>query len=169
MTAQTYLPLIVSPFVAWRVYLRTKYNIGRQPLKTGRVVRRIVAFAAISVGYAALTAQFPRVLLGLGGGLLIGALVAICAGLPLTAFETTAEGRFYKPHAGIGVSLSVVLVGRILYRAYMLHSATTDYLQNYPGRFQSPLTSFLLGLTTGYYLAYYSGVLMRGRKLAAIS
>jgi hypothetical protein len=165
MTAQTYLPLIISPFVAWRIYLRAKCNIGRQPLQTGRTVWRIFIFAAISAGYGVLTAHYPRVLFGLCGGLTTGALLAQFAGLPLTSFEATTEGRFYKPHSGIGISLSLVLVGRIVYRAYMLHSGAADFLQNYPGRFQSPLTSFLLGLTTGYYLAYYIGVLLRGREL----
>jgi hypothetical protein len=169
MTAQTYLPILVSPIVAWRVYLRTRYNIGRQPLKTSRITGRIAIFSAISIGFGILVAQYPRVLLGLGGGLSLGALAALLAGLPLTTFEETPAGRFYKPHAGIGVVLSIILVGRIIYRYYMLNSASVHYLQNYPGRFQSPLTAFLLGLTTGYYLAYYTGLLIRGRKLGSAS
>ena len=37
-------------------------------------------------------------------------------GLRLTRFETTGEGMLYTPSAHLGIALSTLLVGRIVYR-----------------------------------------------------
>ena len=52
-------------------------------------------------------ASWVGVTLGVALGLL---------GLRLTRFEITGEGMFYTPSAHLGVALSTLLVGRIVYR-----------------------------------------------------
>ena len=95
-------------------------------------------------------------LLGLGGGLLAGALLGL-VGLRLTRFETTAEGHFYTPNIHIGIALSVLFVGRMAYRFIVLGGADA---QNHAPVFQSPLTLVILGLNVGYYLVYQTGILI---------
>jgi len=74
------------------------------------------------------------------------------------------SGQYYQPNLYFGMSLSLLLVGRIIYRVLVL----TDHVQslgNPPPQFmQSALTLYLFNLTAGYYLTYYSGVLLRSRR-----
>lgn len=154
-------PLLIIPFIAWRMYARVRRNIGRQPLQPKRTVVRIVIFALISVLIGIGTMANPRLLFGLVGGLFFGVPLALI-GLHLTKFEITPSGKFYTPNTVIGVTLSALFVGRIIYRIIVL-SDQTGQNPSSPEIFQSPLTLSIFGLTAGYYIAYYSGVLRRAR------
>lgn len=156
------VPSLLTLFVAWRVYLRFRRNVGRQSLQPGRLVWRIVLFSAISLAVAAGSFLYPKILLSFGGGLLLGVPFALL-GLHLTRFETTAEGHFYTPNTHIGLALTLLLAGRIAYRVVVLYLASSAPRLPAPGVMQSPLTLSLLGLTAGYYIAYYSGVLWHTR------
>ena len=59
-----------------------------------------------------------------------------------------------------GVALSLLFVGRMLYRFWSLHEAVAH---NQPPLFQSPLTFFIFGLVAGYYLVFQTGVLRHAR------
>jgi hypothetical protein len=165
MTPAQLVPAIVIPLVAWRVYLRVRRNIGRQHFRSKRLVTSIVIFSALSIfiGLAALT--YPPSPLALGGGLLLSVPLALL-GLHLTQFETTAEGKFYTPNTAIGIAVTVLFVGRIGYRMVVLFLAPAPEGLPPAALFQSPLTLLLYGVTAGYYIAYCSGVLWRGKKLA---
>ena len=76
--------------------------------------------------------------------------------LRLTKFEITEQGHFYTPNTHIGIGLSVLLAGRILYRLFFFN--TDNPAPNAPQAFQSPLTMFFFGLIAGYYLVYYIGL-----------
>lgn len=164
MTSTQLVPAIVVPLVAWRVYVRVRRNIGRQPFSPRRIVVRIVILSMLSVliGLGALT--YPRSLTALGGGLLLGVPLAL-AGLHLTRFETNAAGKFYTPNTAIGIALIVLFAGRIGYRVFVLFVTPSLTGQPPAAPFQSPLTLLIFGLTAGYYIAYYAGVFVRGRKL----
>jgi hypothetical protein len=107
------------------------------------------------------------VLIGLGGGLAAGVLLAL-VGLRLTRFEATPEGRFYTPNPYIGVAISILFVGRLLYRLFMLSTVSEKPMQA-PPLMQSSLSFLVFGLLAGYYMAYYIGVLMRSRTTAETS
>ncbi|HLP77259.1 MAG TPA: hypothetical protein VK327_10105, partial [Candidatus Paceibacterota bacterium] len=164
-----FLPALVSSLVAWRVYRRVRRNIGRQPFQPRRLIARASIFAVITIGLIAFTAASElRVLLGLLGGLVPGIVLA-WFGLRLTRFESTPEGRFYTPNTYIGVGLSLLMVGRVLYRLMLLHVTpnASDLFNRQPAAaMKSPLTFFIFGLLAGYYMVYLAGVLMRCRKLA---
>ncbi len=154
-------PAIILPLIAWRMYVRVRRNIGRQPLQPKRTLARIIIFSVITMLIAAGGLVYPPVLIGLAVGLLLGAPLALL-GLRLTKFEFTPEGKFYTPNTVIGVILSVLFIGRIIYRILML-SESSAYNASSPELFHSPLTLSIFGLTAGYYIAYYAGVLMRAR------
>jgi uncharacterized membrane protein YidH (DUF202 family) len=168
MTSAHLAPALVIPFVAWRIYRRVRRNIGRQQLRPKRIKIGIVIFSVLTLLIGGATLTYPPSLAALTGGLLVGVPLAM-AGLRLTRFEQTAEGDFYTPNTYIGVTLTLVLVGRMVYRGLVLFGASSVGGTMPPQLFRSPLTLFVFGLTAGYYIAFYAGVLthVHRRKTAA--
>ena len=165
MTSAQLVPALIVPLIAWRVYVRVRRNIGRQPFQPKRTISRIVIFSVLSVLVGLGAFGYLPSLAALGGGLLLGAPLALI-GLHLTKFETTPQGKFYTPNTPIGVALSVLFVGRVGYRFFVLMTVPVVNGNPTPALFHSPLTLFIFGLTAGYYIAYYAGVLVHGGKLA---
>lgn len=169
MTSNQIVPALLVPFIAWRVYKRVRRNIGRQALRATRLKVSVAIFGAVLVGFAWFALGAPRVLAALGGGLAVSAGLAGLA-LRLTKFEATPEGRFYTPNAAIGVAVSVLFVGRLAYRFLALGAAGTAAADAATGGAsalpvgQSALTYFLFGLSVGYYIFYYAGLLWKGRE-----
>jgi hypothetical protein len=147
--------ILIGGLFAWRIYRRVRRNIGRQKLQPRRIIASLVIFSIFSIGIIFYGVQFPRLLAGFGGGIVAGAILGF-VGLKLTQFETTHEGHFYTPNTHIGVGLSILLVGRVLYRMIVLNNVALA--PNHPPPMQSPLTYFILGLTFGYYIVYYIGL-----------
>ena len=162
MTSSTLVFGALLAFVGWRMYKRIRRNIGRQSLRPRRALTSIVIFSVFSVALVCLSLQLhqPRLLLGIGSGLLPGALLGF-VGLRLTRFETTAEGHFYIPNTPIGIALSLLLVGRLAYRFMVIRDAALA--PSHPPPMQSPLTFFIFGLTAGYYLVYQTGLFIHSR------
>jgi hypothetical protein len=157
MSSPHFATILIIGIFAWGIYRRVRRNIGRQPLRPGRAKRSIVILSLISAVIVNASLQNINLLLGFGGGILLGALLGF-AGLKLTRFETTDAGHFYTPNTHIGVALSILFLGRMIYRMPILLGAPAapDHQQ----AFQSPLTLFILGLTVGYYLVYQTGILI---------
>ena len=165
-TAPTVLvPAVLSTLVVWRVYRRVRKNIGRQPFQPRRLLGRIGIFGLITVLLAGLSWEHPPVVLGLAGGLLPGVALAL-VGLRLTRFEVTPEGRGYTPNLYLGLALSLLMIGRLVYRLTLLYAATHAGAEPPAAQFmRSPLTMGIFGLVAGYYITYYIGVLVLCRKL----
>jgi hypothetical protein len=165
MTNAQLVPALVIPFIAWRIYLRARRSIGRQPFQANRLKVRIGVFSLVSllIGVAAF-AHLPS-FEALAGGLVLGALLSLL-GLRLTKFENTAEGKFYTPNTALGVALLVLFVGRIAYRLFVIFGDPMIGDAPAPLMFQSPLTMLIFGLTAGYYIAYNAGVLVRAKDAA---
>ena len=159
------LPSFALCFFAWRIWRRTRRNIGRQPLLAKRMILRIVIFSALTLVLGAVSIEQTSLLLGLGGGLLVGVPLALL-GLRLTRFEATAEGRFFTPNTYLGVAISLLLAGRIIYRLTLFYSMMhAQHNQADLMNMRSALTMFLFGVVAGYYIAYYTGVFLRSHQL----
>ncbi len=165
MTSAQIVPAIVVPLVAWRVYLRFKRNVGRQPFQPVRLGVRIGFLTVITLLFVLATLAHPPALAGLAGGVAAGAALAF-VGLKLTRFEMTPEGEFYTPNTAIGVGLTLLLVGRVAYRLVALYFAPAPVGIPVQGMFQSPLTLVIFGVSAGYFIAYNTGLLVRGKRLA---
>ena len=157
MSSPYFIYVVIIGIFAWSIYRRMRRNIGRQPLHPRRAIKSIVILSLVSVLIVGTSLQNTNLLLGFGGGLLLSALLGF-VGLKLTRFETTNEGHFYTPSTHIGVALSLLLAGRMIYRLPAIHEAMT--VPNHPPPTQSPLTFFIIGLTFGYYLVYQTGILV---------
>ncbi|HWA07863.1 MAG TPA: hypothetical protein VG838_00195 [Opitutaceae bacterium] len=159
------LPSALTLFVGWRIYRRFQRSVGRQPLRPSSLTWRLVIFALLTAWVGAGAWNYPHLLFGFGGGLLLGAGLGAIA-LRLTRFETAPEGRhFYTPNTHIGLAVTLLLAGRIAYRVITVYAAASDDGGGLASLqvIQSPLTLCLLGLTTGYYLVYYAGLLWHAR------
>ncbi|MGZ5156370.1 MAG: hypothetical protein ACXWCV_01545 [Caldimonas sp.] len=159
--------LAVLPLIAWRVYARFRRMVGRQRLSKVRpwITLAIFPLLVLVLGLAAL----PHVdrLAWLAGGLLIGSLLGRF-GLGQTVFEPTPQGLFYTPNVHLGVALSLLFVGRIVYRFFEIHAFDPNSPRAADDFARSPLTLAVFGLLAGYYISYAIGLLRwRSRVLAA--
>jgi hypothetical protein len=155
MTPVPVVPVLFGGLIAWSIYRRVRRNIGRQKLRPRRIIFSIVVFSLVSLLFIGMSLQQLHLLLGIIGGLALGVMLGF-VGLRLTRFETTDEGHFYTPNTHIGVALSVLFIGRLLYRFWVLRG--TDLATDHPPPFQSPLTFLIFGLIAGYYIVYYVGL-----------
>lgn len=157
------VPVVIGGLFAWSIYRRIRRNIGRQKLRTGRIIVSIVILVLVTLFLLAVSVgveqklQSWNMLLGVVGGLVVGAAFGF-VGLRLTRFETTTEGHFFTPDTRIGIALSLLVVGRVVYRMWSLQNV--DYSSNHPQALQSPLTYLIVGVAIGYYLVYRVGLLV---------
>jgi hypothetical protein len=162
LPAANVLPfLVIIPLIVWRMYSRVRRNVGRQPLSKIRPYITIGMFPLLVVllGWGALRRpELATVLLAaLAGGAAGGALLGY-NGLRHTNCEGTPQGLFYTPNAHIGIALSLLFVGRVIYRMVFLYSQN-PYAAQTPQDFSaSPLTLGIFGLLAGYYVAYAVGL-----------
>lgn len=151
-----FIYVLLGAYFLWRIYRRIRRNIGRQKLQPRRTVFRLVLFGVFSLFIIFAGLQNPRLLVGYAAGILGGAALGFF-GLKLTQFETTEEGHFYTSDTRIGVAISLLLAGRIIYRFIVLNSAMAQGA-GHPPPMNSPLTFLIIGLTFGYYIVYYIGL-----------
>jgi hypothetical protein len=160
MTPVPIVPVLFGGLIAWGIYRRVRRNIGRQQLRPRRITFSIVVFSLVSLLFIGMSLQQLHLMLGIVGGLVLGVMLGF-VGLRLTRFETNAEGHFYTPNTHIGVALSLLFAGRMLYRLWVFRDATTA--TGHPPPFQSPLTFFIFGLIAGYYIVYFIGLFVHTR------
>lgn len=154
--------LLFGGLFAWIIYRRVRRNIGKQRLRPVRSIIRLVILCLASLAIIAVGIIINvKILAGFGGGLVPGLLLGF-VGLKLTKFETTAEGHFFIPDTRIGIALSLLLTGRLIYRMSVLHNATLE--TGHPPAGQSPLTYLIVGLTCGYYIVYSIGLLIHAHE-----
>jgi hypothetical protein len=163
--------LVMLPILAWIVWRRVSRQFGRQPIRRKRMIFRIVVFSIIG-GLLALSG-FHRLALaeGLVGGILVGGAIGLL-GLRLTRFEVDpAKGDCYVPNPWIGALLTVLLLGRLAWR-FLVVWPQLQHAPAQPGAYpmqpmgyaSSPLTMLVIGLLVGYYIVYFSGLLIHHRR-----
>jgi len=86
--------------------------------------------------------------------------------LRLTRFEPTPEGLFYTPNAYLGIALSLLFFGRLVYRMVEVYAITSAASPTPPSFGSSSLTLAVFGLIAGYYVTYAVGLMLwRNREL----
>jgi cytosine/uracil/thiamine/allantoin permease len=158
LNTPTIVLVALVPLIAWRIYSRVRRMVGRQRLSRIRPWISVCLFPVLVLLLAFLSLQHSVALAALAGGLLAGSLLAVY-GLRLTRFERTAEGLFYTPNAYLGVALSLLLVGRVLYRAIEVYAGGVPSTPDFSQFARSPATLAIFGMLAGYYVAYAVGLL----------
>lgn len=151
----------------WAIGRRVRRSFGRQPVQTGRIWFRIGTLTlAAGIVLATSMARNAQALEAVIAGIVCGAALAY-VGLRHTRFEVTPEGHFYTPHTYIGVAVTALFLGRLVYRLFYLSygaSATVGANENLATAYQrNPLTLGIFAVAVGYYVLFYAGVLVRTR------
>lgn len=159
-------PYLIAALILWSVYRRMRRSFGKQRVRDGlmRIRIGILTLAAVLIGVV--VAPDVDILGALLAGIACGAALGY-VGLRYTKFEVTPQGRFYTPHAYIGMVVTALLVVRILYRFLGVHHGMAPVAargQSLAAIYQhSPFTLAAFGAVVGYYVLYYVGVLQRTR------
>ena len=161
-------PVLMAALVIWMIYRRMRRTFGRQKVSETRIWVRIGIFAVVGGIFLMTSLRNPPLLSALLGGLICGVALGYL-GLRHTQFEVTPEGRFYTPHTYIGLTVTVLFLGRILYRFLTLHFDAQNVAaadQNpFAGYQNNPLTTAIFGVLIGYYILFNLGVLRKTKEL----
>ncbi len=168
MHSKFIVPVVVAVLVGVRLYLRMRRSFGRQSVQPRRMTVRISIFAVLVGLLALLTRGDALAIAALLGGGACGAALGYL-GLRHTRFEATAEGRFYTPHTYIGLSVTVLFIARLGYDFLILYHGALPVTASGPAALppESPLTLAISAAFIAYYLAYYTGVLLKSRQPAS--
>jgi hypothetical protein len=162
------IPLSIAALVIWRIYSRVKRMVGRQRLSRVRPWLTIVFFPLLTGLLLLGSLKNPASALGLVCGVLLGGILG-WYGLRLTKFEQSSLGLFYTPNAHLGIALSLLLIGRLAYRAVQIYTAAGSFQTDSLNFVRSPLTLLIFGTLAGYYVTYAVGLLRwKQRVLLAI-
>jgi hypothetical protein len=160
---------LIAAFIGWAIYRRARRSFGRQPVSVVRLRLRIGLLAVVGTLILVTSAARMDLLAPMLGGIVCGAVLAM-VGLRHTRFEATPEGRFYTPHTYIGLFVSALFIGRILFRFLTLYGHPQSLTQASPNPFdqyqRSPLTLAIFGVLVGYYILFNLGVLRKSREIA---
>jgi hypothetical protein len=154
-------PVLLAALVVWGIVRRLRRTFGRQPVHAARIWIRIAMLLLVGGLVVATAIRNPQTLEALIAGFVCGAALAYL-GLRHTLFEATPEGRFYTPHTYIGLAVTALFLGRLLYRVFSLSygaSAVVGADQNFVAYQRNPLTLGIFAVLVGYYVVFYAGVL----------
>jgi len=149
--------LLLIPLIIWRIYRRIRQHLGPQKSVRWRHILILILYPLI-LSLIALGAHGDEMsLIAMGIGILSGLGLAVYS-LQVTRFEQKSDGLYYTPSAHIGIALSILLIGRILYRLFELATqgenlAALQHMTN------TPLTLLILGNFFAYYVCYTIGLL----------
>jgi hypothetical protein len=172
MDPRLFLPYLVAALIVWRLYRRTRRSFGRQPVRDRYMWFRIGLLTLAAAAVGVLIARDVEVLGTLLGGIACGAALA-ALGIKYTRFEVTAQGRFYTPHTYIGLVVTALFVGRLLYGFLEIYNGVAPMAaagQGLAAAYErSPFTLAAFGALVGYYVLYYLSVLQRTRPQAPLA
>jgi amino acid transporter len=170
MTPHFTMPLIMIPLLVLIVWRRVRSQFGPQPIRRGKMTLRIVVFAVLGCLSASYAIRDMHLLEGLVVGLATGVALGL-AGLRLSQFRVDpVKGDCYVPNPYIGALVTVLFLGRLLWRLAMVSPQLRDPTGaaapiHGPDIGQSPLTLALLGIFVGYYICYFAGLLIHHQRL----
>ena len=150
--------LVLLPLIGWRVYSRFRRMVGRQRLSRVRPWITLTIFPILLLLLILAAHQHVERLWWLLGAIGLGSLLGIF-GLRKTRFEPTKKGLFYTPNAHLGIALSLLFVGRIIYRVIEVYATDPAVPHDMNDFARSPITLAVFGLLAGYYIAYAIGLI----------
>jgi hypothetical protein len=157
------VPVGVGALLLWRFYSRVRRMVGRQRLSHVRPWITVSVFPVLAVVLAAVSIAQPMSPVALAAGVVAGVCLGIY-GLRVTRFEKTPAGLFYTPSAHVGIALSLVLFGRIIYRLIQIYGSSGPVGEPQINYATTPLTLLIFGTLAGYYVTYAVGLLRWRRE-----
>ena len=158
-----FVPLGIGVLVLWRFYSRVRRMVGRQRLSSVRPWITVSVFPILTVLLVSVSIAQPMSPLALAGGIVVGVCLGVY-GLRKTRFEKTPQGLFYTPNAHLGIALSALLLGRIIYRLVQVYWTSGSAADPQINSAMTPLTLLIFGTLAGYYFTYAVGLLRWQRE-----
>jgi hypothetical protein len=159
----TLTPYLATAGIGWLYYRRIRRSFGRQPWQPKRTIARLVLVTLVAASLICAAVFLPHVGVGIGIGAVVGGALGVFA-LTHTHAQVTDGQRFYTPNPWIGGGLSLLLLGRLVWRwsqGALTGNGSAQFAQQ-----ASPLTLGIAATLIAYSLVYTSGLLLRMRKLA---
>jgi hypothetical protein len=171
MNQHSYTIIVIIALILFSIFRRVRRNIGWQKLKKGNLVFRTVLFLIIGLVFLAEGIYHPISLISDAVGILLGIILAYY-GVTLTRFEQREGRLYYCPNIWIGSLVTVLFLGRFIYRFYELfaggtlsglNQGQTKDLQNMGYTFGNSWTAGLMLIMFAYYIIYYT-ILIKKQK-----
>jgi hypothetical protein len=169
-------PYLFAALVVFAVYRRLRRSFGRQPLRATRMTVRMVLLTVIVCALLPVALRSQQYL----GAEIVGAALGIGLGIwgaQRTRFLMVGERLHYVPHTYTGIAVSLLFLGRLVYRIVQVYTAAHAGHAAYPAdpsqamgpasMVRSPLTVGVFFVLAGYYLYYYGWVLWKSKHLKA--
>ena len=160
--------LIIVVLITWRLYRRISRLVGRQVFHSRRSWTSVILFPLFAVLLLAGSLAYPLNVEAEFAGIVIGVGLAVY-GLRLTRFEHQPDGLYYTPNAHIGIALSLLFAGRIVYRMVQLYESSNGLSAPPATVVSSPVTLLIFGTLVGYYVWYAIGLIRKHRSLISDS
>ncbi|MDA8132815.1 MAG: hypothetical protein M0011_15030 [Elusimicrobia bacterium] len=157
---------------AFFIYRRFRRNFGRQRLKRGTLKLRVAIFCSAGLLILASTLHSIAAALAALAGLGAGLGIAFAAARH-TRFEERDGELYYVPHTYAGLAVSALFLGRLLYRlvsglsAPAPSSAVLYKTSAFGSVAFNPATMAIFFILVGYYVYFYSYLLLRSGRLTA--
>jgi hypothetical protein len=165
-------PYAIAIIAVLLIYRRLRRSFGRQLVSPVRMGIRIGLLLVLGASLLPAALQGGEFLAAESAGVVGGVLLGVW-GARHTRY-VTVEGRLhYVPHTITGVAVSLLFIGRLIYRLVEVYSierasgGRLDAGQAFasPAMVRSPLTMGLLFVVVGYYVCYYSLVLWKSKRI----
>jgi hypothetical protein len=167
-------PVIIAMLAVLMIYRRFRRNFGRQPVRPLRMSLRMGLLIVVGVSLVPLVTRGGQFLLAQMLGAAAGVALALW-GAQRTRYVKQDEQLFYVPHTYAGIAVSLLVLGRIVYRIAQVYamgsvsgagsSAASASGMRPLSMVQSPLTAGLFFVLIGYYVCYYGQVLWKSKHL----
>ena len=167
--------LIVGALILFVLFRRARGLLTRQKIRPDAMALRLGIFAVLGAAIILLTLNNAPSLIGDLVGLAVGAAVA-WVGLRLTTFDRQPDGLYYTPNKYIGIGVFALFALRLVYKLVVGLSAAETLASTTPrgaglsalSQLSSdPLTTAVYFLLVGYYVFYYTMLILRYRQAAA--
>jgi len=163
-------PWFFAVLVVFLVYRRFRRTFGRQLLHPTRMTARVVLLVVLAAVLAPTGLRGGEYLLAEAAGAAVGIGLALW-GASRTRYVRDGGRLFYIPHTYTGITVSALLLARILYRFAAIY--TTGGLSvpvgPAPGTpeamVKTPLTLGLFFVLIGYYVCYYSRLIWKSKRI----
>jgi hypothetical protein len=167
LSSQALIFAVIAVLICWRIFRRVRRLIGRQLVHPRRLVSTAIFFPLLAVLVALPALRNPELAESMAAGIVVGVALGLF-GLRLTRFEVTNDGHFYVPNMILGVAISLLFIGRIIYRVGAIYLTTGNLTPETMQTFgRSPLTLALFGVVAAYYTTFAIGILSWHRKVRA--
>jgi hypothetical protein len=164
-------PFLFAALVVFAIYRRFRRSFGRQLLRPKRMTVRIVLLTVIGCALLPLALRSNQFLIAELAGAALGIGLGLW-GAERTRFVMSGERLHYVPHTYTGIAVSLLFLGRLVFRVAQMYTGTDvaraadpAYGFTQASMVQRPLTVGIFFVLIGYYLCYYSWVLWKSKHL----